>query len=73
MFGGERVDRGRDPGGIKTFVGLGAGLCHDAIHGLPGYRTALALSRDIREVITAGPCWISFRLNKAVLIPGHQM
>ncbi len=47
MLLGERVDRGGDPRGIETFVGLGSGCCHDAIHDLPRYRTALTLSRDI--------------------------
>jgi hypothetical protein len=47
MLLGERVDGGGDPRGIEAFVALGAGLCHDAIHDLPGYRTALTLSRDI--------------------------
>jgi hypothetical protein len=43
----ERVDRGGDPRGIETLVGLRSGLCYDAIHDLPGYRTAPTLSRDI--------------------------
>ena len=47
MLGGERIDRGGDPRGIETFVGLGPGRCHDAVHDLPRYRTAPTLSRDI--------------------------
>ena len=47
MLRGERVDRGGDPRGIETIVGLGPGLGHDAVHHLPRYRTAPTLSRDI--------------------------
>ena len=47
MLGGERIDRGGDPRGIETLVGLGAALCHDIVHDLSGYRTAQTLSRDI--------------------------
>jgi len=31
----------------SAFVSFGSGWCHNAIHDLPGYRTALTLSRDI--------------------------
>jgi hypothetical protein len=44
MPGGEFVDRRGDPRGIETFVGFGPGRCHNAIHGLTGYRTAPMLS-----------------------------
>ena len=47
MFFGERIDRGGDPRGIETVVGVGAGRCHEAVHVLSGYRTAPALSRDL--------------------------
>src|SRR6202158_6648288 len=47
MLHGERVDRGGDPRGIETFVSFRPGLCHDAVHHLPRYRTAPTLSRDI--------------------------
>ena len=40
-------DRGGDPHGIETFVGLMPGLGHNAVHELFGYRTALTLSRGI--------------------------
>ena len=46
MSFGERIDRGGDPRGIETIVRLRAGLCHDAVHDLPRYRTAPTLSRD---------------------------
>ncbi len=32
MFFGERIDRGGDPRGIETFIGVGAGWRHKAIH-----------------------------------------
>jgi hypothetical protein len=32
VFFGERVDRGGNPCGVKTFVGLGMGWCHDIVH-----------------------------------------
>jgi hypothetical protein len=49
MRDGERVHRGADPCGVETFVGLRLGLCYNIIHQLPGYRTALTLSRDILD------------------------
>ena len=47
VFCGQRVDRGGDPRRVETLVGLGAGLCHNAVHEVFGYRTARALSRII--------------------------
>ena len=47
MFFGECIDRGGDPRGFETIVGVGAGRGHEAIHALSGYRTAPALSRDL--------------------------
>jgi hypothetical protein len=67
MLLGQRIDRGGDPRGIETIVGLGSGLCHNAIHALSRYRTAPTLSRDIAK-ITAGPCCIREALSNIVLI-----
>jgi hypothetical protein len=44
---GKRVDGCGNPSGIETIVGLGSGLCHDAVHHLTRYRTAPTLSRNI--------------------------
>jgi len=55
MLRSERIDRGGDPRGIETFVSLGSGLCHNIVHHLPRYRTALTLSRTLqRQAITPG-------------------
>ncbi len=35
VFRSERVDRCGDPRAVETFVGLGSGYCHDAIHPYP--------------------------------------
>ncbi len=48
-FLGERVDRGGNPRGIETFVGVRPGLCDNAIHHLPRYRTAPTLSRTFKR------------------------
>jgi hypothetical protein len=50
MLRGERIDRGGDPRGIETFVGLGPGLCDNVIHRLPRYRTARTLSRTFKKL-----------------------
>ncbi len=46
VFLGERVDRGGDPLRVEDLVAFGFGWDEDAVHGLTGYRTILALSRD---------------------------
>ena len=67
MLRSERINRGGDPRGVETLIGFGSGLCHDNVHGLPRYRTALTLSRDIAK-ITAGPCCTTLALSNVVLI-----
>ena len=65
MLVGERIDRGGDPRGIETLVGLRPVWCHNAVHDLTRYRTALTLSRDIARM-TAGPCCIPWALSNTV-------
>ncbi len=66
MSGRQRVDRGGDPRRVETFVGLGAGLCDNAVHEVSAISDGAGAVTD-HCGMAAEPCCFSPVLSIASL------